>query len=355
MPPLAHAAQLVPPTAIDPPYNEFEARQEYDLLHDLPDHQYYPPKIVPWPLGTVPAVYHTYPENSDVTLDGSRLEARDVYYSDCDAPWIICRYNDSLIDWDQATMILGKIPVGMRQHVAHVILAPESYSKQKPSIAAETKGATTAFLLSMSLGIAVHEFSHILDAVVGSQRPLKRSLSNSPQWKDFYDNDTKVPTDYAATSPVEDFADAGRWAMSNMARERAQHQNQYLSRDDDGGGRLFFRNRTIRANQLAIYSADWKAWKSQIAGYRTLLEHLIFPGGAKCTAKTCTSVAVNATTGQHVSDHHIQEAMGMGAGSLKSRALGVPEIVPADWAMRVQFPPYVSSQSTSGARPVPPG
>lgn len=102
---LAQAAQSVPPIAIDPPYNRFEARQEQDLLRDLPDHQYDPPKTHPWPVGIVPAVCHAYPGNSDTTLDMRRLEARDVYYSDCDAPWTICRYDDSRIGWDEAMMV----------------------------------------------------------------------------------------------------------------------------------------------------------------------------------------------------------------------------------------------------------
>ncbi|KAK8094029.1 conidiation-specific protein (con-13) protein [Apiospora hydei] len=145
--------------------------------------------------------------------------------------------------------ILGKVPVGMRQHVAHIILAPESHSKQKLGIAAETKGTTTSFLSAMSLGIAVHEFSHILDAVVVSQRLRNRSLSRSLGWKWFYDSDTKVPTDYAVTSLVENFADAGRWAMSNMAPERVHHQNQTLFCDNNSGdGRLLFRNGTTPAN-----------------------------------------------------------------------------------------------------------
>ena len=102
---LAQAAQLRPPRAIDPPYNAFEARQEHDLFHDLPCHQHDPPSIVPWPLGIVPKVCYEYPKGNAVILDTTNMEARDVYYSDCNAPWTICRYKDSLIDWDRAMLV----------------------------------------------------------------------------------------------------------------------------------------------------------------------------------------------------------------------------------------------------------
>ncbi|KAK7920600.1 conidiation-specific protein (con-13) protein [Apiospora marii] len=408
---LAQAAQSVPPTAIDPPYNRVESRQEQDLRGDLPDHQYDPPKTRPWPAGIVPAVCRAYPGTSDAaTLDMSRLEARDVYYSDCDAPWTICRYDDSRIGWDEAMMVnsllyictqyidsvpagvsvgnaanslvvnqvLGKIPVGMRQYVTHIILAPGSYAKKRVGIGAETLNASTAFLSEMSLGVAVHEFSHILDAVVGSDQPNsaeQRFLSSSSKWIEFYNKDTKVPTDYAATaandslvkqhriSLVEDFADAGRWAMSNMVRERTyQTQNhshsQPLVLSHRGPGRrfFFFRNSSssssvttappvMLANHLAVYSADWEACGNQIAGYRTMLEDIIFPPGGRCTGKTPTSDAVVAATGQRVGCNYTRGEMGMGAGRLRLRAVGVPAIVPADWVMGVRFPPYVQISS----------
>ncbi|KAK8086523.1 conidiation-specific protein (con-13) protein [Apiospora phragmitis] len=216
-------------------------------------------------------------------------------------------------------MILGRIPVGMRQHVAQVILAPESYYKIRPGIAAETRGTTTVFLSAMSLGIAVHEFSHILDAVIGSQQHLYQlyKLSSLPEWKEFYDSDTKVPTVYAASSLVEDFADAGRWAMSNMARSRT-HQDQTASRD--GSGRLSVQDSrtTASMDQLAVYSADWKSCRNQIAGYRALLEDVIFPPGGRCTAKTPTSDAVDVKIGQYAKYNQ------MGAGRLKLRSVGVP-------------------------------
>ncbi|KAK8129760.1 hypothetical protein PG999_002140 [Apiospora kogelbergensis] len=272
------------------------------------------------------------------------MEARDVYYSDCNAPWTICRYKDSLIDWDRAMLVLGKIPVGMRQHVAHVILAPGSYAKKKQGIVAETKGPSTAFLSAMSIGVAAHEFSHILDAMIGSRRHGNKKLSDSPKWIQFYQNDTMVPTSYVAstlsnnrTSLVEDFADSGRWAMSNMARARTQASNQPPhARDGSGGDPFSFQNRTMRANLLADYSANWTECQSQITGYRKLLEDLIFPPGGRCTGKAATSDAVNTTTGQRV--HGM-----VGAGKHKLRSVGVAEIVPADWAMEIQFPPYRAS------------
>ncbi|KAK8077910.1 hypothetical protein PG996_004080 [Apiospora saccharicola] len=332
--------------------------------------QYDPPKTHPWPVDIVPSVCHAYPKNNDVSLDMSRLEVRDVYYNDCEKPWTICRYADSRISWDEAMMVLGKIPVGMRQYVAQVILAPESYAKQRVGIGAETWGASTAFLSEMNLGVAVHEFSHILDLVVGSgpNATKQHMLSNSSSWIEFYNNDTKVPTDYAATaandslvkqqkiSLVEDFADAGRWAMSNMVRVRTyqnHNQNQSLLLSRRGGRNLFFRNSsttttttaTMVANQLAIYSADWEACGNQIAGYRTLLEDIIFPPGGKCTGKILTSDAVVAATGQRSSYNHTRNRMGMGDGRLKLRTVRVPAIVPVDWAMRVQFPPYMQMPS----------
>ncbi|KAK8861957.1 conidiation-specific protein (con-13) protein [Apiospora arundinis] len=347
---LVQATQSNPPQAIDPPYNAFEALQEHDLFHDLPSHQKFPPDIRVWPQGIVPDVCHHFLKDGRITPNATNMEVRDVYYTDCDAPWTICRYKDSLISWNKAMVILGKIPVGMRQHVAHVILAPESYAKKNRGIVAATMEASTAFLSAMDIGVAVHEFNHILDAVIGSHQPQSKLISESPEWNWYYQRDSKVPTSYAASSLshkgsklVEEFADSGRWAMSNMARARSLSRNKSsstISRDGNGSGSegspFFLQNRTMAANQLAVYSANWTECRNQIGGYRLLLEGRIFPPGGRCTGKTPTSDAVNATTGERV--HSM-----VGAGKHKLRSVGVPEIIPADWAMNIRFPPYNAS------------
>lgn len=145
--------------------------------------------------------------------------------------------------------------------------------------------------------------------------------------------------------------------MSNMVRARtylAQNHSQPLVLSRRGSGRpSSFRNNSsvttavaaIPTNQLAVYSADWEACGSQIAGYRTMLEDIIFPPGGKCTCKMPTADAVVAATGQLVGYNHTHDGMGLGAGRLRLRAVEVPAVVPADWAMGVRFPPYVQVPS----------
>lgn len=158
----------------------------------------------------------------------------------------------------------------MRQYLSNLVILPGDSADVKGS-AAYTRGTVMVFTPSFyKLGVLFHEFSHILDAAAITEAVVAQGLtagkrfSSTPLWKDAFDNDTHVPTAYAKMSYQEDFADIGRWAMSDMTHS---------------GG-------------LTAYSRGWKGCQSQISSYRSHLADVIFTKDHKCVGKVESSEAV---------------------------------------------------------------
>ncbi len=157
----------------------------------------------------------------------------------------------------------------MRQYVANIIIFPT----QIADVAAYTRGSVLAFSPAFfKIGVLVHEFTHILDMVAlahvvsSAGYPEGTPFSTTPMWTWSVDNDTAVTTPYAQTNMPENFADAGRWAMSSLTHY---------------GG-------------LGEYSDGWEGCRTQIHCYVGWLGSTIFPRGKYCTGKVESSEAVPA-------------------------------------------------------------
>lgn len=156
----------------------------------------------------------------------------------------------------------------MRQYLANLVIVPGSKT-------AYTRGTVSTFFPQyFDLGVACHEFSHILDsvalkdAVVDAGYPAGSPFSETAMWQGAYEKDSAVPTEYARTNWVEDFADSGRYAISDITHP---------------GG-------------LAARNPSWTTIRNQIGAYRGRLEKVIFPSGGKCTGKIDTTKAVPMTS-----------------------------------------------------------
>ncbi|KAK3368426.1 hypothetical protein B0H63DRAFT_497720 [Podospora didyma] len=246
--------------AIQPPFSEKD--QNVDLQADLPTR---PWRYETWPQFWIPKSCR---EEADVNkLNPTEFEVRDIWYEDCAAAWTVCRHGRAIESWDSILTTLGQVPVGMRQHVSNVLILP-GRADAISSAAAYTRGSVLVFAPSFfKLGVLVHEFTHILD-MVSLQSVVRANgyaegtpFSRTKMWTSAYGNDTNVPTPYSRITWQEDFADAGRWAMSDMTHR---------------GG-------------LAAYSAGWTGCRHQIAAYKAVLGNLIFPGSGRCFGKIDTS------------------------------------------------------------------
>jgi len=272
-------AQLTKP-AIKPAFSE--KVQGLHLEQDLAHHSWV---YKEWPRAWIPeqclyeARYNGYV--------GDEFEVRDIWYSDCKASWTVCRHVDagsesssSSESWESITRTLGQVPVGMRQFVSNLVILPDSIGNKKGTAAADkalagaaayTRGSVMAYSPSyFKLGVLIHEFTHILDKMALRDEvekqgyPAGTHFSETPAWEAAYRNDTAVPTPYSRVALPEDFADAGRWAISSITHE---------------GG-------------LDAYSSGWRGCEAQIETYKRFLAHIIYPPSGSCTDKIDTSKPV---------------------------------------------------------------
>lgn len=68
---------------------------DLDLQKELPSHNDH---STPWAAGWIPK--YCYNEALTYNLSPSDFEIRNVYYTDCAAPWAICRYKTASKSWD---------------------------------------------------------------------------------------------------------------------------------------------------------------------------------------------------------------------------------------------------------------
>ncbi|KAL8977051.1 MAG: hypothetical protein Q9177_006714 [Variospora cf. flavescens] len=123
------------------------------------------------------------------------FEVYDVKYEDCATPWVFCHHKTSQITLNDAASRFGRIPVGARQFVRHLVAfaTPTGYGA-----GAALRDNSIFILGDLPLFSFFHEVGHILDlsnAYIGGGQ-----LSSSEEWKNAIDRDGYVSDKYAATS-----------------------------------------------------------------------------------------------------------------------------------------------------------
>jgi len=181
--------------AINPPFPGGMSALGQGLL----DHASPPPsRSEPWPQGWIPQDVkdRAVAEN----LSATDIETTNVYYADCDTPWIISRHKNAALNFAQMVQYFGIIPVRMRQTVRHILAVPDN--------------GTSAYYLAGNIVLkgtvgptaVVHETGHGVDSLA-FDASLGKPFSSGKTWLDAYNADTAVPGDYAQTNQQENFAE----------------------------------------------------------------------------------------------------------------------------------------------------
>ncbi|KAM7210515.1 hypothetical protein V8F06_014103 [Rhypophila decipiens] len=266
---------------IKPPFSE--AIQDKDLRSELQSHQYHYDE---WNEYWIPQ--HCLSEAEYNQLSGDDFDIRTVWYDDCAAPWVVCRHRLARENWETILTTFSQVPVGMRQYLANLVILPTfKGSKEMAKAAAYTRGAVMVTSPTFfKLGVLFHEFTHILDTIALSSYIVAQKLgtpgtpfSDTKIWKAAYENDTHVPTAYAKMTMQENFADVGRWGMSDIVH--SDHAQEGPAHGSVGAG-------------LQSYSAGWEGFRYQVWAFRKFLGPVIFTATGKCTGKVRTSPPVPA-------------------------------------------------------------
>ncbi|KAK0737248.1 hypothetical protein B0T21DRAFT_401278 [Apiosordaria backusii] len=239
--------------------------EEVQDKHLRSDYPRGPWKSKPWADGWLPN--HCIEEAEFNKLYPLDFEVRDVWFKDCGVPWTVCRHKDAKEKWRSILDTLSAVPVGMRQYIANLVILPgatEAGQNATIQAAAYTRGSVLVFTPTyFKLGVLFHEVTHIMDMVALAPFlqqqgfPEGMPFSRTKYWKYAYGNDTAVPTPYSRASWQEDFADAGRWAMSHVSRFRG----------------------------LREYSKGWEACRTQIEAFEWWMMGRIFLKKGICTGK----------------------------------------------------------------------
>lgn len=192
---------------------------------------------------------------------------------------------------------IGRIPVGQRQFISNLLIFPASVDTS-----AYTYGNWLASSYNpgyLTIGVMAHENTHILDVAALKDLIASDGLaagtpySNTSHWWGAYNKDPSVPTPYSNSNWAEDFADTGRWWLSDH----------------------------VHSGGLAAYSSRSTEIANQLGNYRARLESIIFPSNGRCTGKVDTSQAVLMSTGG------TKRKRGMAPAPVSTlEGAGVPEI-----------------------------
>ncbi|KAI5867483.1 hypothetical protein GGS23DRAFT_179519 [Durotheca rogersii] len=200
------------------------------------------------------------------------FEVVEVTYADCEKPWIMCRLKGSKTDNTRMAETFGRMPIGMRELVKHVMIM--EFDKMKPAAAysvADIIAISDEFYMHH---IFTHELSHSLDShieVPGVTPPNSGGFSSTKAWKDMFDEDTAAISEYGRSGWPENLADSGVVALFDIVVP-------------GGAG-------TINPN--------WTSCFHQYANYKTAYGHVVTPGvKLNCTKRVDDSPIVQAGDGK---------------------------------------------------------
>ncbi|KAH9897148.1 hypothetical protein F4778DRAFT_245748 [Xylariomycetidae sp. FL2044] len=212
-----------------------------------------------WGEGWIPddckwyAEYYGYAANE--------FEVFNVKYTDCDEAWIMCRHKQATVSQTGMIDLFGRLPLGMREYVKHVVMAPET----KANTVASSYRGTIAFDQDyFSIYNLVHETGHCMDGTAALD-VFPDGISSSSIWQDNYNQDSAVVRDYARSSWVENFAETGTVAVYDK----------------------------VVPGGIGPIQPNWEQIYHQYATYNGYLSDIITPGAKdKCTQRRENSETV---------------------------------------------------------------
>ncbi|KAL8686604.1 MAG: hypothetical protein Q9218_006991 [Villophora microphyllina] len=194
-----------------------------------------------WPVGWIPANCKAIVEREN--MNPADIRTYNVTYDDCKDSWYLCYHKDSPSPVTKAVEMMGRIPVGTRQWVRHLVTLPS-----KGAHAYNLGGDVAMFGTCISgLTVYFHEFGHSLD-LHGAYKN-KEVLSSSTKWINSYNLDSAVPDPYAQTNQIENVAqntvvDAyariapGGFVALNKGASAIAHQSATLDAEQKEAGNL---------------------------------------------------------------------------------------------------------------------
>jgi len=147
----------------------------------------------------------------------------------------------------------------MRQWVQNLITLPET-----PDIAYSVGAYTVICGNWANVGTLAHEFAHVMDLVALVDyvpRPYLDIFSGQDAWRTPQTRDRAIPTWYAGTAWVENFAEAGRVALSDM----------------------------VVPGGLASINPNASQIANQISNFEKYNKGIIFPPGKTCTTRIAST------------------------------------------------------------------
>ncbi|KAL8920870.1 MAG: hypothetical protein Q9208_006042 [Pyrenodesmia sp. 3 TL-2023] len=151
----------------------------------------------PWSPGWIPKDCKDIVK--EAKLDPADITTYNVKYDDCNTAWVLCYHKDNPAPFQNVVETFGRVPVGARQFVRHVIALPDNTGH-----AFNADGNLAMFDIDADiLTVYLHETGHSLDlqdAFNGGQ------LSSSKKWWDEYNQDPNIPDPYAGSNAIEDVA-----------------------------------------------------------------------------------------------------------------------------------------------------
>ncbi|KAJ0413155.1 hypothetical protein BJY00DRAFT_306519 [Aspergillus carlsbadensis] len=190
-----------------------------------------------WQAGLMPADCKSIAESRG--LNPTDFEVWDLFYSDCQDPWSVCRHRNSTNSLETLIDTFSRVPVGMCSWVRHILTTPGDGAAYNYNGNVVFTGGSTR-----SLAVALHEAAHSLD-LLGAY--VDGALSSSQEWVSAYNADTHVADEYSRTNHIENIAQTTLVAIydrvvpggfSGVQPYYNNIQNQYTLIQDLGGDQI---------------------------------------------------------------------------------------------------------------------
>ncbi|EJD39252.1 hypothetical protein AURDEDRAFT_146643 [Auricularia subglabra TFB-10046 SS5] len=134
--------------------------------------------------------------------DPEKLEARQVWYEDCDESWTLCRCPDANMSLDEMQDRFATVPVGIRSYVGAALATHADGCS-----AVCYNGEFVRFHGDCGVTVFLHESGHALD----------KGMSGSDEWHKAVADSTCVPDGYANVAYPED------WTQANVLYTYTKH------------------------------------------------------------------------------------------------------------------------------------
>ncbi|KAL7946805.1 hypothetical protein V8C42DRAFT_343726 [Trichoderma barbatum] len=163
-----------------------------------------PSTVQKWEKGSVPSQCQLHTEANN--LSSSDLDVYNVFYRDCDQPWVLCRHREATITLAQLVSNFGRLPVGMRD----VTLTQVALPRNRTNIGAYLPTGNLIIFdnpqdpIHSKMDLWVHNTGHFVDFLSDPNEP---PFSTSDEWLQAYDSDAFISDSaIAQEGQLENFA-----------------------------------------------------------------------------------------------------------------------------------------------------